>query len=92
LWDNILATCRYWQQLARTFMTDKETRRLRTPEAANYLGLSASTLEKLRLWGTGPTYYKAGAKIVVYEQADLDAWLHARRQTSTSENRERTTA
>ena len=38
-------------------------KRLRTPEAAAYLGLSPSTLEKLRLYGGGPVYYKSGPKI-----------------------------
>jgi hypothetical protein len=61
------------------------TQRLRTPQAAAYIGLSASTLEKLRLHGGGPAYYKSGPKIVLYETADLDAWLHARRRTSTSD-------
>ena len=59
--------------------------RLRTPEAASYVGLRPSTLEKLRLSGCGPAYYKAGPKIVLYETTDLDVWLHARRRTSTSD-------
>jgi hypothetical protein len=59
--------------------------RLRTPAAADYVGLSASTLEKLRLTGGGPIYEKAGPKIVVYRLQDLDAWLGARRRTSTSD-------
>jgi hypothetical protein len=63
------------------------THRLRTPEAAAYLGLSASTLEKFRLYGGGPIYYKAGPKIVVYDVDDLDAWVRAGRRTSTSQNR-----
>jgi hypothetical protein len=59
--------------------------RLRTPAAADYVGLSASTLEKLRLTGGGPIYEKAGPKIVVYKIENLDAWLSARRRTSTSD-------
>ena len=62
------------------------TRVLRTPEAAAYIGLSASTLEKFRLNGDGPTYHKAGLKIVVYRVEDLDAWLNAGRRRSTSDN------
>jgi predicted DNA-binding transcriptional regulator AlpA len=58
---------------------------LRTPQAAAYVGLSASTLEKFRLTGNGPAYQKAGPKIVVYRVEDLDAWLSARRRTSTSD-------
>ena len=61
---------------------------LRTPEAARYVGLSASTLEKFRLTGNGPSYTKVGAKIVVYRPEDLDAWLARGRRVSTSEFRE----
>jgi predicted DNA-binding transcriptional regulator AlpA len=58
---------------------------LRTPQAAEYVGLSASTLEKFRLTGNGPTYRKAGPKIVVYRVEDLDTWLNANRHRSTSD-------
>ena len=57
----------------------------RTPRAAEYVGLSPSTLEKFRLNGNGPVYQKAGPKIVVYRIEDLDAWLDTRRRRSTSE-------
>lgn len=60
--------------------------RLRTTDAAAYIGLSVSTLEKLRLYGGGPTYYKSGPKIVVYEVKDLNDWVRARRRTSTSDS------
>jgi len=33
-------------------------RYLRTPEAARFLGLSPRTMEKHRLYGTGPLYRK----------------------------------
>jgi predicted DNA-binding transcriptional regulator AlpA len=62
-------------------------RKLRTPEAASYCGLSARTLEKYRVSGGGPPYYKLSAHAVVYDLADLDAWLAARRCTSTSDAR-----
>jgi predicted DNA-binding transcriptional regulator AlpA len=58
---------------------------LRTPQAAQYVGLSASTLEKLRLTGNGPPYQKAGRKIVVYRPQDLDDWLNSQRRNSTSD-------
>lgn len=60
--------------------------RLRTPAAAEYVGLAASTLEKFRLTGSGPAYYKSGPKIVVYEVKDLDDWLRSRRHMSTSDS------
>lgn len=58
--------------------------RLRTPDAAAYLGLARSTLEKLRLTGGGPRYAKLG-KICTYSVEDLKAWAEARTRTSTSE-------
>lgn len=61
-------------------------RYLRTKEAADYCGSSASTFEKLRLTGGGPIYSKIGRR-VVYGLADLDAWLSASRRRSTSEQK-----
>ena len=65
---------------------------LRTPQAAEYVGLSSSTLEKFRLSGEGPIYHKSGPKIVVYYPGDLDKWLHARRRRSTSDRYRRASA
>jgi predicted DNA-binding transcriptional regulator AlpA len=59
--------------------------RLRTREAAKYVGLSKSTLDKFRLEGGGPVYIKLG-RAVVYDAADLDAWCAASRRVSTGEN------
>ena len=60
---------------------------LRTPEAAEYVGLSASTLEKKRIDGSGPTFVKLG-RAVGYDLATLDAWLERRQRTSTSDTRD----
>lgn len=57
---------------------------LRAPAAAAYIGLSASTLAKLRMRGDGPVYSKAGPRIVVYAREDLDAWITSRKRQSTS--------
>jgi predicted DNA-binding transcriptional regulator AlpA len=57
---------------------------VRTPEAAAILGLSASTLEKLRLRGNGPKYAKLG-RACAYSPQDLEAWAAARSRNSTSE-------
>jgi predicted DNA-binding transcriptional regulator AlpA len=62
-----------------------QDKRLRVSDAARYLGLSESTLAKMRLRGDGPPYAKAGARVVVYAVADLDAYLNARRRISTSQ-------
>jgi predicted DNA-binding transcriptional regulator AlpA len=56
---------------------------LRTADAAEYCGSSASTFEKLRLTGGGPRFIKLGRR-VVYAPVDLDDWLAANRRTSTS--------
>jgi excisionase family DNA binding protein len=52
-------------------------------EAARRLGLSASTLNKMRVHGGGPRYSKLGSA-VRYSTADLDAWVAANSRTSTS--------
>ncbi len=53
-------------------------------EAARMLGLSESTLAKLRLNGNGPVYCKLGRR-VVYRPADLEQWLHSRTVRDTSD-------
>ena len=58
--------------------------RLRTPAAAKYLGLAPRTLEKMRLTGDGPQYYKLG-RAVVYDTHDLDRWVERRARRSTSD-------
>jgi predicted DNA-binding transcriptional regulator AlpA len=52
--------------------------------AARYVGLSESTLAKLRLNGNGPTYCKLGRR-VVYRPEDLDQWLESRTARDTSD-------
>ena len=58
---------------------------LRTPDAARYLGLSPSTLAKLRLRGDGPAYFKSGRRIVVYDVEELVSYLLKRKRVSTSD-------
>ena len=58
---------------------------LRVSEAAQYLGVSVSYMEKRRLYGDGPAYHKLG-KTVVYTREALDAFVAGRVQHSTSEN------
>lgn len=66
-----------------TGSSDPDSPFLRTPEAAAYVGLAKSTLEKLRLVGGGPVYSALG-RVIVYEIRDLDDWVRARKQSSTS--------
>lgn len=58
---------------------------LRTGDAAKYLGIGRSTLERKRIDGTGPKFRQLGARIVTYAVADLDAWASRRVLSSTSE-------
>jgi excisionase family DNA binding protein len=57
---------------------------MNTLEAARYLGLSKSTVEKMRHFGTGPRYYKL-THLCRYHAADLDSWMAERLIGSTSE-------
>nr|WP_303831123.1 helix-turn-helix domain-containing protein [Asticcacaulis taihuensis] len=65
---------------------EEPERFLRTPEAARFLGLSDRTLEKHRIFGTGPMYQKLGGR-VVYRIKDLTAWANTGRRKSTTEMR-----
>lgn len=58
---------------------------LRTGEAARYIGLSASTLEKKRLTGDGPRFIRLGGRAIGYDVRDLDDWLDAQRESAVPE-------
>jgi predicted DNA-binding transcriptional regulator AlpA len=61
-------------------------RYLRTPEAAAFCGLSARTLEKLRLTGDGPLFHRPpGHRFVAYAVTDLEDWMRTGRRRSTSD-------
>jgi excisionase family DNA binding protein len=53
-------------------------------QAAETLGLSRSTLARLRISGGGPRYVKLGRK-VLYLTEDMQAWLDSHRRWSTSQ-------
>lgn len=57
---------------------------LNTQDAAQYVGLAVQTLAKMRVSGESPPYHKLG-RSVVYDPADLDAWLALRKRRSTSD-------
>lgn len=52
--------------------------------AAKRLGLSKSTLAKMRLSGNGPPYVKLGRR-VGYLLSDLDEWVESNKFHSTAE-------
>lgn len=59
------------------------SRRLHRKQAAIYIGVSLSWLDKSRLRGDGPAYIEIGGR-VVYDTADMDRFMAERRRTSTS--------
>ena len=65
-------------------MTDINNK-MRVPQAAAYTRVAESTLAKLRCYGGGPRFAKLGPRLVVYDRADLDAWMSNRMCHSTSE-------
>ena len=63
-----------------------ETKRITVEEAASYVGLAKSTLDKFRCYGSGgPTFLKVSSRRVVYDTRDLDSWLESKRRVSTSD-------
>lgn len=54
-------------------------------EAAMRLGLSKSTLDKMRCSGRGPRFIRATDRAIRYDPADLQAFADERRRRSTSE-------
>lgn len=61
---------------------------LRVKQAAAYVGVSKSYLDKARCYGGGPTYAKLGAT-VIYRSEDLDAWVAASRQPANDNGKVR---
>jgi hypothetical protein len=57
------------------------------PVQAALAGGLPSTLAKLRCYGGGPRFAKAGPRLVIYDRSDLDAWLKSRTCHTTSEYR-----
>ena len=54
-------------------------------KVAEYLGLTPRALQSWRTRGGGPIYLRIGHRTVRYSQADLEAWLEARRFGNTDE-------
>lgn len=68
----------------REFLTEQE--------AAGRAKVAPKTLRNLRGTGRGPTFIKVGGgRRVVYDSADVEAWLDAQKVRSTSEATQRKT-
>ena len=55
-------------------------------ETAEYLGITRGALAQMRYMGTGPAFHKIGRK-VVYDLAEVNAWLDSNRHEKTGETR-----
>ncbi len=71
-----------WVQ--KTQVQPPKTTILTTPQAARYLGLAVSTLNKWRCSRDGPRFLKLG-RAVRYRRQDLDAFVMARQLGSTAD-------
>lgn len=69
---------------SNTTEASSERHLLNTQDRARYVGLAVQTLAKMRVSGDSPAYHKLG-RSVVYDSADLDAWLAERKRQSTSD-------
>jgi hypothetical protein len=55
--------------------------RMNTEQASRYTGMASATLRYYRHADIGPRSYKIGSK-VIYERADLEAWVAGQRAAS----------
>lgn len=58
-----------------------------TKQAAEYLNLKDSTLEKWRVTGDGPVFVALSGRAVRYRESDLCSFVESRVRKSTSEGR-----
>jgi hypothetical protein len=54
-------------------------------ELAEMLGRAPHTLAKWRLRGVGPRYAKPAGGHVIYDVADVEAWIETQKVSSTSD-------
>jgi hypothetical protein len=59
---------------------------LNVAEAARFVGLSVSTLNKARVAGSGPRFTKPCRRVLYAREALLE-WMSAHQRTSTSDTR-----
>jgi len=72
------------QEMEADLNATPNSQRVSTEVAALRVGLSVSSLNKYRVHGGGPPYFKIGRR-VVYDLAAVDSWLAERAFTTTSE-------
>lgn len=59
---------------------------LKTPEAAQYLGVSKAFLERDRWAGARVPFIRVGSRAVRYRLSDLDAYIESQIRHSKSED------
>jgi excisionase family DNA binding protein len=73
--------------LTLPLLAKEQTEEFLTPkQAAGYLRVSKSYLDKLRVYGGGPRFLRFGRKIL-YRKSGLNLWAAERSFNSTSEYR-----
>jgi excisionase family DNA binding protein len=75
--DNVPALFRSSDERDDLFLTPRE--------AADYLRVSKSYLDKLRVYGGGPKFLRFGKRKILYRKSDLSLWAIERCFGSTSE-------
>lgn len=58
---------------------------MRRPEAATYLGVHKSFLDKLAITDHGPKMVRMAARAIAYRKCDLDDWAASRVVSSSRE-------
>jgi predicted DNA-binding transcriptional regulator AlpA len=62
---------------------------LREKEAARFLGVSASWLQKARCYGYGPQFTRVGRRSIRYRRSDLEQYLADNTTPPTGSSRSR---
>lgn len=54
-------------------------------DVAEFLGITANGLAKMRMTGGGPAFIRVGARNIKYRWSDVHAWLEANTHTTTDD-------
>lgn len=81
----VVAVVRDWWQDRQ--VRDPKSARLRPHQVARIVGRSVWALAKDRARGRGLPYTKIGYRTVVYDAADVAAWLASRRRTANTKSK-----
>ena len=71
--QGLLLSCKFLLDTPWASVTIAPMNKMNQTEAAKYLGVSTSTLEKMRYENRGPSYIKTGR--IIYLKDDLESYL-----------------